>query len=260
MFNRSLQLKAIWLTKPVMRRVKIKKSNSLYNDFSGLLLLDKPPGITSFKAAHKIKKVLNVKKTGHCGTLDLAASGLLLILIDKATKLQDKFMKKDKVYTSSFFLGTVTDSGDLDGNVISKMDIMNINIDKIKKAAKTFEGEISQIPPMHSALKYKGKKLYELARQGIEVERSPRKITIEQFNVLSYNGGIVKVTIKCSSGTYIRTLAYDLGNILGCGAAVKTLRREKIDIFDVKDALKFEDTDNIDMIKKKIIRYEELIK
>ncbi|GHT07194.1 hypothetical protein AGMMS5026_08900 [Endomicrobiia bacterium] len=224
-----------------------------YNNIDGLLLLDKPFGITSFDAVYKIKKVLNVEKTGHCGTLDPASTGLLLVLMGKATKLQAKFMKKDKVYLSSFLLGMVTDSGDLDGKVISENSVLNINIEKIKKMVEMFEGETFQIPPMYSALKYNGKKLCELARQGIEVERKPRKVTIKKFEVLSYDGDIVKVRIECSSGTYIRTLAQDLGNVLKCGATVKTLRREKIDIFDIKDALRFKDTDSADKIIKKLI-------
>ncbi|GHT08956.1 hypothetical protein AGMMS49532_05490 [Endomicrobiia bacterium] len=224
-----------------------------YNNIDGLLLLDKPFGITSFDAIYKIKKVLNVEKTGHCGTLDPASTGLLLVLMGKATKLQAKFMKKDKVYLSSFLLGMVTNSGDLDGKVISENSVLNINIEKIKKMVEMFEGEIFQIPPMYSALKYNGKKLCELARQGIEVERKPRKVTIKKFEVLSYDGDIVKVRIECSSGTYIRTLAQDLGNVLKCGATVKTLRREKIDIFDIKDALRFKDTDSADKIIKKLI-------
>ncbi|MDR3195656.1 MAG: tRNA pseudouridine(55) synthase TruB [Endomicrobium sp.] len=223
----------------------------IYNDISGIALLDKPSGITSFKAVLKIKKALNVKKTGHCGALDPAATGLLLVLIGKATKLQAEFMKKDKLYTSSFILGTVTDTGDLDGNVISQKDISDINIEKIKEAAKCFIGEISQIPPMYSALKHKGKKLYELARQGVEIERKPRKIVINEFDIISYCNGVVNVRVSCSSGTYIRTLAQDLGNVLGCGATVKTLRRERIDGFDVKDALKYEDCEDVNKIIKK---------
>jgi tRNA pseudouridine55 synthase len=227
----------------------------IYNDISGMLLLDKPSGITSFKAVQKIKKVLKVKKAGHCGTLDPAATGLLIVLIGKATKIQDKFMKKDKVYISSFLLGTVTNTGDLEGNIIYQkdfLDILNISIKKIKDAAKNFTGELYQIPPMYSALKHKGKKLYELARRGIEVERKSKKIVISEFEIISYFNGIVNVRISCSSGTYIRTLAQDFGNFLGCGATVKTLRREHIDTFDVKNALKYEDCDDVNKIIENI--------
>lgn len=230
------------------------------NDISGLLLLDKPSNITSFKVVDKIKKVLNVKKVGHCGTLDPAATGLLLILIGKSTKLQSKFMKEDKVYMSSFLLGVVTDSGDLDGKVISKNNIPNVDIRMIKRVAKIFKGEVFQIPPMYSALKCNGRKLYEFARHGIEIRREPRKIVIREFDVLSYNEDIIEVRIECSSGTYIRTLAQDFGNVLKCGATVKALRREKIGVFNVKDALKFEDVNDTDKILSELIPSDELFK
>ncbi|MDR1695904.1 MAG: tRNA pseudouridine(55) synthase TruB [Endomicrobium sp.] len=231
----------------------------VYNDFSGMLLLDKPAGITSFKAAHAVKKCLNVKKTGHCGTLDPLATGLLLVLAGSSTKLQDRFMKKDKVYRSSFLLGTETDSGDLDGKIIQKKDFSHIGVEDVKKAIKNFEGEILQIPPMFSALKHKGKKLYELARKGIEVERTPRKAVIKNAELLSYENGIIDLRIECSSGTYIRTLAKDIGDYLGCGAAVNSLRREKIGNFDVKDALKFDDLRDMEIVKSKLIKKEDLL-
>ncbi|MDR1928480.1 MAG: tRNA pseudouridine(55) synthase TruB [Endomicrobium sp.] len=231
-----------------------------YSNISGLLLLDKPYGITSFDVVCEVKKNLNVKKVGHCGTLDPIATGLLIILIGNATKLQNYFMSKDKIYKSSFLIGVVTDSYDLYGNIISKNSIVNINIEKIKTIIKMFKGEIFQIPPMYSALKYKGKKLYELARQGIEIKRKPRKIIIKRFDIVSFCKPLVNVNILCSSGTYIRTIAYDLGNILGCGAIVKTLRREKIGIFNVNNALKIEDLNDINKITKNLIPYEKLIK
>lgn len=224
-----------------------------------MLLLDKPAGITSFKAAHKIKKILGVKKTGHCGTLDPSATGLLLILTDKATKLQDGFMKKNKVYRSSFLLGTVTDSGDTDGNITAEKDFSFVTEDKIKKAMERFKGEIVQIPPMYSALKHNGRKLYELARKGIEVERKPRAVIIYSFELLSYKDGIADIRTECSSGTYIRTLASDLGEVLGCGATVCALRREKIDSFSVDDALKPEDMENAGKIREKLISYDKLL-
>ncbi|MDR1122904.1 MAG: tRNA pseudouridine(55) synthase TruB [Endomicrobium sp.] len=228
----------------------------IYNDISGMLLLDKPSGITSFKVVHKIKKMLKVKKVGHCGTLDPAATGLLIVLVGKATKIQDKFMKKDKVYISSFLLGTVTNTGDLEGNIVYQkyfLDILDIDIKKIKNAAKNFTGELYQVPPMYSALKHKGKKLYEFARRGIEVERKSKKIVINEFEVISYFNDIVNVRVSCSSGTYIRALAQDFGNFLGCGATVKTLRREYIDTFDVKNALKYEDCDDVNKIIENMI-------
>ncbi|MDR3281975.1 MAG: tRNA pseudouridine(55) synthase TruB [Endomicrobium sp.] len=230
-----------------------------YNDVSGLLLLDKPLNITSFKVTHRIKKILNVEKTGHCGTLDPLATGLLLILVGKATKLQYKFMKEDKVYVSSFLLGVVTDTGDLGGKIIFKKNISSINFENVKKAIRLFKGEIFQIPPMYSALKNKGIKLYELARQGIEIERSPRKVVIKNFDLLSYGGNVARVRIECSTGTYIRSLARNLGDVLGCGATVKTLRREKIGVFNIKDALKFEYAEDVEAVKSRFINYEKLL-
>ncbi|MDR2425967.1 MAG: tRNA pseudouridine(55) synthase TruB [Endomicrobium sp.] len=228
------------------------------NDFSGMLLFDKPKSITSFKAVNKIRKILNIKKAGHCGTLDPAATGLLLILTGKATKLQRKFMKRDKVYLSSFLLGTTTDSGDLDGTIIEQKEVKDINIKEIKNALNVFKGEIEQIPPMYCALKYKGKKLYELARKGIIVERKPRKVTIKDIEVLSFSDNILKVRVSCSSGTYIRSLAEDIGNFLGSGAVVSELRREKIGDFRVEDALKMEDLVNVEKIISGLINMEKL--
>ncbi|MCL2335311.1 MAG: tRNA pseudouridine(55) synthase TruB [Endomicrobia bacterium] len=237
---------------------RAKPQNNFDETLSGMLLLDKPSGITSFKAASKIRKTLNVKKTGHCGTLDPLATGLLLILVGKATKLQDKFMKKDKVYRASFLLGVSTDSGDTEGNVVEKKDCSHVTAGDAEKALKGFVGEISQIPPMYSALKYGGKKLYELARKGITVERQPRKVTIKSIEMVSFKDGIAEAVIECSSGTYIRTLAEDFGKALGCGATVCALRREKINGFDVADALKAEDFENADKIKSSLISIEEL--
>lgn len=230
----------------------------MQNDISGMLLFDKPKGYTSFKAVSKIRKILNIKKAGHCGTLDPAATGLLLILAGKATKLQDKFMKQDKVYLSSFLLGTMTDSGDLDGNIIQKKEVIGIDIVKIQEAVNRFTGEIEQIPPMYSALKYNGKKLYELARKGITVERKPRKVTIKNIDIISFDGITLEVRVGCSSGTYIRTLAEDIGNVLGCGAVVSGLRREKIGDFSVDGALKDSDLENAASVINNVINIETL--
>lgn len=230
----------------------------MQNNISGMILFDKPKGITSFKAVHKIRKILNVKKAGHCGTLDPAATGLLLILVGKATKLQDRFMKQDKVYLSSFLLGTVTDSGDMDGNVLEEKEVKDVNIEKIENAVNLFKGEIEQIPPMFSALKHKGQKLYELARKGITVERKPRKVTIHDIEIKSFIDNILEIRVSCSSGTYIRTLAEDIGKVLGCGATVSELRREKIGDFSVNDALKSDELESIDKITHSIINIETL--
>jgi len=214
------------------------------NDYSGLLLVNKPSGITSFKLVNLIKKKLQVKKAGHCGTLDPLASGLMLVLTGKATKSQDKFMKQDKVYTASVKLGTKTDSGDLAGKVVQQSDYSHVDIDKIKNVCKDFIGETEQIPPMFSALKVGGKKLYELARKGIEIERKRRKITIYFIDVIDYSDGIIKIKVKCSSGTYIRTLAEDIGGKLNTHAVLINLVREEIGIYSLKNAVSLEEINN----------------
>jgi tRNA pseudouridine55 synthase len=214
------------------------------NDYSGLLVVNKPVGVTSFKLISIIKKKLQVKKVGHCGTLDPLASGLMLVLIDKATKLQDNFMKKDKVYLASVKLGLKTASGDLDGKIISQSDYSHVDIDEIKKVCDSFIGEIEQIPPMFSALKVGGKKLYELARKGIEIERKKRKIKIYFINVLNYSNGIIDMRVKCSSGTYIRTLAEDIGTKLNTDAVLNNLVREEIDEYLLKQSMSLADIEN----------------
>lgn len=213
----------------------------MQNDYSGLLLVNKPSGITSFKLVNLIRKKLQIKKAGHCGTLDPLASGLMLVLTGKATKSQDKFMKQDKVYFASVKLGTKTDSGDLAGKVVQQSDYAHVNIDKIKDVCKNFIGETEQIPPMFSALKVGGKKLYELARKGIEIERKKRKITIYFIDIIDYSDGIIKMRVKCSSGTYIRTLAEDIGEKLSTHAVLENLVREKIGDYSVDDALSLDE-------------------
>ncbi len=206
------------------------------NDISGFLLLNKPKGITSFQLVHKIKKQLNVKKAGHCGTLDPAASGLMIVVVGKYTKLQDTFMKKDKTYLAEVKLGIKTDSGDLDGKIISQSDYSHITKEKIEAVCKNFIGKISQIPPMYSALKINGQKLYDLARKGITVERKPREITIYSIDLLDFQKDIFTIRVKCSSGTYIRTLAEDIGAKLGVDTVLNNLVREEIGGYNLSQA------------------------
>lgn len=206
------------------------------NDISGYILANKPKGITSFALVRKIKKQLNVKKAGHCGTIDPLASGLMIIVVGKYTKLQDKFMKQDKVYLAEVKLGVKTDSGDLGGNIISQSDYSHITKEKIEEVCKSFVGEIEQIPPMYSALKVNGKKLYELARKGITVERKPRHITIYSIDLLDFQKDIFSIKVKCSSGTYIRTLAEDIGTKLNVDTVLNNLVREQIGEYKLADA------------------------
>ena len=215
-----------------------------YNDFYGLILVNKPVGITSFKLVYIIKKKLNVKKVGHCGTLDPLANGLMIVLVGKYTKLQEKFMKQDKVYLATIKLGIKTDSGDLEGKIISQSDYSHIKKIDIKKALNSFIGKISQIPPMYSALKVNGKKLYELARKGITIERKPREITIYNIDFLDFKKDTFSIRIKCSSGTYIRTLVEDIGKKISTDTVLINLVREEIGNYKLSSAI------NIDDIKK----------
>ena len=212
-----------------------------YNDFSGLILVNKPVGITSFKLVHIIKKKLKVKKAGHCGTLDPLASGLMIILVGKYTKLQDKFMKQDKVYYATIKLGMKTDSGDLDGNIISKSNFSHVTKELIEQVCKSFIGKIQQVPPMYSALKVNGQKLYELARKGITIERKPREITIYSIDLIDYQKDSFSIRVKCSSGTYIRTLAEDIGTKLKTDTVLSSLVREEIGKFKLTNAINIED-------------------
>ena len=219
-----------------------------YNDFSGMLLVDKPSGITSFKIVSFIRHSLQVKKAGHCGTLDPLATGLLIVLVGKSTKQQEVFMKQDKVYKAALKLGITTDTGDTDGAVTAS-NKADVTIEQVKAAAKKFVGIISQTPPMYSAIKQNGKRLYELARTGITVERKSRQINIKSIDVLSCGEGIAEIRVDCSSGTYIRVLAEDIGRELGCGAAISALRRESIGSFSVENAVSYEDENLADKIE-----------
>ena len=212
-----------------------------YNDLSGLILVNKPVGITSFKLVHIIKKKLKVKKAGHCGTLDPLASGLMIVLVGKYTKLQDKFMKQDKVYYATVKLGLKTDSGDLDGKIISQSEYSHVTKSLIEQTCKSFTGKIEQVPPMYSALKVNGQKLYELARKGITVERKAREITVYNIDLTDYQKDNFSIRVKCSSGTYIRTLAEDIGTKLNTDTVLINLVREEIGKYKLTDAINIDD-------------------
>ena len=218
------------------------------NNLSGLLLINKPSGITSFKVVSIIRKKLNVKKVGHCGTLDPLACGLMLVLVGNATKQQDKFMKQDKVYYAKIKLGIKTDTGDLEGKVISQTDFSKITVEQIKTVCDSFIGEIEQEPPMYSALKINGKKLYELARKGITVERKKRKIKIYNIDFLSFNDNEIELRVKCSSGTYIRVLAQEIGSKLKTDATLSYLKREQIGNYTLNNAVLLENITSENLI------------
>ena len=202
---------------------------------NGILALDKPIGMGSNEVLQQVKRLYHARKAGHTGSLDRLASGLLPICFGEATKLSTYLLNADKHYVATFRLGVATSTGDAEGEIVSRRPVPTFSASALERAVARFRGEIDQIPPMHSALKHKGKRLYQLAHDGIVVEREPRRITIHRFDVLHAEGERMEVEVLCSKGTYIRTLAEDLGEALGCGASVEALRRIGAGPFTAED-------------------------
>lgn len=199
---------------------------------SGVLLLDKPAGITSNKALQEVKHLFGASKAGHTGSLDPLATGMLPICLGEATKVSAFLLDADKRYRVVCRLGVMTTTGDADGEVIQTRDCATVALKDIEKLVPRFSGAISQIPPMYSAVKHKGQRLYALAREGIEVERKPRTVQIYQLLLHSLDDGLLDLEVACSKGTYVRTLVEDIGEALGCGAHVVELRRLSVGPFD----------------------------
>jgi len=202
----------------------------------GVLLLDKPVGLTSNAALQIAKRLLNACKAGHTGSLDPIATGLMLLTFGEATKLSQFLLDADKRYSAVFRLGQSTTTYDSEGEVVQTRPV-TVNRRDVEQALKRFEGEIEQVPPMYSAIKQAGQALYKLARAGIEVERAPRRVVVREFRLLALDGGRLEVAIACSKGTYIRSLAQDLGEVLGCGAHVEQLRRLAVGAVGVERAV-----------------------
>jgi len=192
---------------------------------NGIVLLDKPVGHSSNQALQQVKRLFQAQKAGHTGSLDNLASGLLPLCLGEATKIAGYLLEADKRYRVECTLGTVTATGDAEGEILRSAPVEGITLAQVAAAVQRFIGEIEQIPPMYSALKRGGQPLYKLARQGITVEREPRAVTIHALEILRFDGQRVELDVQCTKGTYIRTLAEDLGEVLGCGAYVSALRR-----------------------------------
>jgi len=193
-------------------------------EVNGVLLLDKPPGISSNRALQQVKHLFRAAKAGHTGSLDPLATGMLPLCFGEATKISAYLLDADKRYRMSCRLGVTTDTGDADGTVLQTRDCDAMLAD-VEKLLPQFTGAVEQIPPMYSALKHQGQRLYKLAREGIEVERKPRTVRIYELQLHSLERGVLDVEVACSKGTYVRTLAEDIGERLGCGAHVVALRR-----------------------------------
>ena len=212
-----------------------------FDSLDGALLVDKPAGPTSHDVVNEIRRQFQINKVGHAGTLDPNATGLLIILLGRGTKLSEKLMSSDKVYEGSIKFGEETDSYDSDGELVNSMPVMPMTLDELNDAADAFVGDIMQEPPMVSAVKQGGVPLYKLARKGIEVERKARLIHVYTFRFTNYEEPIGWFKVACTKGTYVRSLANDLGQKLGCGAHLETLRRVTSGRFEVSEAASFED-------------------
>ncbi|MCL7929730.1 tRNA pseudouridine(55) synthase TruB [Halomonas llamarensis] len=194
---------------------------------NGVLLLDKPKGMSSNHALQRVRRLYQAQKAGHTGTLDPMATGMLPICLGEATKFSAHLLEADKVYKTRVELGVITDTGDAEGEVLERRQVPDLSDAEIGAVIARFRGEIDQVPPMYSALKHQGKKLYELAREGKHVERAARRISVYDARLLSRDGSAFELEVSCSKGTYIRTLAEDIGQALGAGAHISALRRLK---------------------------------
>ena len=222
------------------RRSKVRGRN-----VTGILLLDKPVGLTSNAALQTVKSLFRAKKAGHTGSLDKAASGLLPVCFGEATKFSGFLLNADKHYRTVFQLGVQTSTGDVEGEVVFRGASQNLTRTRINAVLKHFRGTILQVPPMYSALKHKGQRLYKLAHQGLEVDREPREITVHRMELLDYRDEELELEILCSKGTYIRTLAEDIGKELGCGAHVKFLRRIGVGPYSDENLLTIDELERI---------------
>ena len=205
----------------------------------GIINIYKPVGMTSHDVVNKVRRIVGTKKVGHTGTLDPDAEGVLPICINRGTKVADMLTVSDKRYTATFMLGITTDTLDISGEVLEERPV-SVSKEEIVQAIRSFEGKIEQIPPMYSAIKVGGRKLCDLARKGIDVERKPRKVEIYEINVLDVKDKYFTIDVKCSKGTYIRTLGNDIGQKLGCGAVMTKLVRTQSSIFKINDSVKLE--------------------
>lgn len=221
----------------------IRTTMALYDfhPLDGALLVDKPAGPTSHDVVDNIRRTFGLKKVGHAGTLDPAATGLLVILLGRGTKLSERLMSDDKVYQGTIRFGESTDSYDADGELVASLPVPPLTLEELNEAAASFVGDILQTPPMVSAVKKDGVPLYKLARKGVEVERKPRLIHVYSFQFSGYQEPLGQFRVACTKGTYVRSLAHELGQKLGCGAYLASLRRMASGQFQVEDAAPYEE-------------------
>lgn len=209
--------------------------------FDGALLVDKPAGLTSHDVVDRVRRFLQIKKVGHCGTLDPNATGLLILVLGRATRLSEKLMGADKSYEGAIKLGESTNTHDADGELTHSLPVPPMSLDELNQAATAFVGDQMQAPPMVSAAKVGGVPLYKLARKGLEVERKARLIHVYHFRFTAYDPPVGQFSIACTKGTYVRSLAHELGERLGCGAHLLALRRTAIGQFSLRQATSLTD-------------------
>lgn len=226
---------------------------------SGILIIDKDKATYSSKVVEKVRKILRGAKVGHLGTLDPICTGLLPLCIGKATRFSQLLMRADKVYETTLMLGIETTTYDSEGELIEKRDISKISIDLIQAEIKNFIGEIMQVPPFFSSKKYKGQPLYKYARAGKLITLEPVPVKIYSINLVDYKDGELKIVVHCSAGTYIRSLAHDIGQRLGCGAHCKEIRRIKWKKYDEKQAVKLSEFKSVDDCLKHMISLNEVL-
>lgn len=210
-------------------------------DMNGIVVIDKPEGITSHDVVSQVRLKFKMRRVGHAGTLDPLATGVLIILLGQSTKLFNKFQSFDKAYLATLLLGTTTDTADIRGKVLEEKPYDGITEDMIEGIFQKFLGDIEQVPPMVSAVKVGGKRLYKLARQGINVERDPRKIRVDILKLIDFIFPQVKFYLECSKGTYVRQLAEDIGKTAGCGACITQIQRTKVGPFDIDQAVSLDE-------------------
>ncbi|MYE23611.1 MAG: tRNA pseudouridine(55) synthase TruB [Gammaproteobacteria bacterium] len=216
------------------------RKRSRGRDVHGMLALDKPTGITSNEAVQRVKRLFRARKVGHTGSLDPLATGVLPLCLGAATRFSQFLLDSDKRYFTCVRLGIATDSGDADGEVIATASVEGIDRARVDAALEAFRGEFEQVPSMYSAVKHQGQPLYKLARQGIEVEREARPVTVFENRIVDFTGDLLTLDIHCSKGTYVRTIAEELGQALGCGAHVSELRRTQAGPYGEADLVTFE--------------------
>lgn len=207
----------------------------------GIVVVNKPNGLTSHDVVEQVRRKFKIRRVGHAGTLDPLATGVLVMLLGRATKRFAEFSMLDKAYRATLILGTSTDSADIHGRIIQQRPYRHITQAQIEDIFRRFVGDIEQIPPMVSAVKVKGKKLYQFARKGMEVQRPSRRIRIHCLKLLNFQPPEVEFYLECSKGTYVRQLAEDIGKILECGACITRIERTKVGSFSIEDAVNIED-------------------